>query len=242
MASYQGHLSVSIVLGTCYGGLGVSGMGMDWGEAFLGMGLTSLGGLLPDLDSDSGVPVRELFGLAAAAAPFLLFSRVRAAFTLEQTIVLLAGVYLLIRYGVSEVFKRATVHRGMFHSIPGMLVAGLLVFLSYDSPSRPLRCYLAVGVMLGFLSHLILDELCSVDFMGARLHISKSAGSALKFYSPSWAATVACYMFLSGLLFVAWVHLKPQHEFGAPWAPRQPAPSQPAVSPARASPDSPRYP
>jgi hypothetical protein len=216
MASYQGHLSVSIVLGACYGGLGVSAMGMDWGEAFLGMGLTALGGLLPDLDSDSGVPVRELFGLAAAAAPFLLFRRVRAAFTLEQTIVLLAGVYLLIRYGVSEVFKRATVHRGMFHSVPAMLIAGLLVFLSYDSPSRVLRYYLAVGVMLGFLSHLVLDELCSVDFMGGRLRLSKSAGSALKFYSPSWGATVGCYIFLSGLLFVAWVQLDPQRALVSP--------------------------
>src|SRR5205823_14780894 len=119
MASYQGHLCTSICLGAGYGALGAWGWGLDWGPAFLGLGLTALGGVLPDLDSDSGVPVRELFGLAAAAAPFLLFARVRSAgFTLEQTIVLLAGIYLLIRYGVSEVFKRATVHRGMFHSIP----------------------------------------------------------------------------------------------------------------------------
>src|SRR5205085_2109900 len=128
------------------------------------------------------------------------FTRVRAAgYSPEQTIVLLAGIYLLIRYGVSEVFKRATVHRGMFHSVPAMLITGLLVFLSYDTPYRMLRYYLAVGVMLGFLSHLVLDELYSVDFMGLRVRISKSAGSALKFYSPSWAATLACYVFLSGL-------------------------------------------
>jgi hypothetical protein len=96
----------------------------------------------------------------------------------------------------------------MFHSIPAMGIAGLLVFLAYDSPSLWLRGYLAVGVMVGFLSHLVLDELCSVNFMGAR--VSKSAGTALKLYSSSWSATLACYMFLSGLAFVAWVSLDPR--------------------------------
>jgi hypothetical protein len=209
MASYKGHLATSICLGAGYGALGAWGWGLDWGPACLAFGLTAVGGVLPDLDSDSGVPVRELFGLAAAAAPFLLFTRVRAnGFTPEQTFTLLAGLYLLIRYVVSEVFKRVTVHRGMFHSIPAMGISGLLVFLAYDSPSLWLRGYLAVGVMIGFLSHLVLDELCSVDFMGAR--ISKSSGTALKLYSSSWAATLACYMFLSGLIFVAWVSLDPR--------------------------------
>jgi hypothetical protein len=211
MASYQGHLSVSITLGTCYGGLGVWGLDLDWGPAFLGLGVTALGGVLPDLDSDSGVPVRELFGLIAAVAPILLWGPLRAnGFPLEQTIVLLAGVYLLIRYGVSEVFKRLTVHRGMFHSVPAMGIAGLLVFLAYDTPDLWLRYYLAGGVMLGFLSHLVLDELYSVDFMGVRVRISKSAGSALKLYSPSWPATVTCYMLLGGLIFAAWVTLDPR--------------------------------
>ena len=230
MASYKGHLSVSATLGTCYGAVGIWGWDLDWGPAFLGLGVTTLGGVLPDLDSDSGVPVRELFGLAAAAAPFLLWGRLRAdGFSLEQTIVLLAAAYLLIRYGVSEVFKRATVHRGMFHSIPAMLIAGLLVFLGYDTPATWLRYYLAFGVMLGFLSHLILDELYSVDFMGFRVKISKSAGSALKLYSPSWSATVACYLFLGGLVFAAWVRLDPH-------APGHPTPSHfdgPAATRAR---------
>ncbi len=208
MASYQGHLTTSSVLGAAYGGLGYVYGNLDWGQAFLGAGLTAMGGLMPDLDSDSGVPVRELFSLAAAAAPFLLFGRLQAGgFTLEQTIVVCAAVYLLIRYGVSELFKRYTVHRGMFHSVPALLIAGLLVFLSYHSPARWLRYYLAGGVMLGFLSHLVLDELYSVDFMGVQIRLSKSAGSAMKFWSSDWAATAGTYLLLLGLAFAAWIHL-----------------------------------
>jgi hypothetical protein len=203
MASYQGHLSTSAFLGACYGAGGAWYGNLDWGPAFLGAGLTAAGGLLPDLDSDSSVPVRELFGLAAAVTPFLLFERVHAAgFNLEQTIVVLAGVYLLIRYAVSQLFKHITVHRGMFHSLPALGIAALSVFLLYHSPSRDLRVYLAAGVALGFLSHLVLDELCSVDFMGVKL--KQSAGSALKLTSRSWPATATTYLILCGLGYAAW--------------------------------------
>src|SRR5262245_23839631 len=87
MSSYQVHLATSSALGAGYGSLAAFHWHMDWGPVFLGAGLTALGGLLPDLDSDSGVPVRELFGVAAAATPFLLFPRLEhAGFTLEQTL------------------------------------------------------------------------------------------------------------------------------------------------------------
>src|SRR5947208_12653748 len=66
MASYRGHLAFSTVLGAAYGAGAIWQFQIPWAPAALGGGLTALGGLLPDLDSDSGVPVRELFGLAAA--------------------------------------------------------------------------------------------------------------------------------------------------------------------------------
>jgi len=62
-------------------------------------------------------------------------------------------------------------------------------------------------VMLGFLSHLVLDELCSVNFMGVTIKLNKYAGSALKFRSPSAAATGLTYLLLGGLLFLAWTDL-----------------------------------
>ena len=42
------------------------------------------GAALPDLDSDSGVPVRELFGVAAATVPFLLLQRLDALILVVQ--------------------------------------------------------------------------------------------------------------------------------------------------------------
>src|SRR5439155_1904644 len=119
------------------------------------------------------------------------------------------GVYILIRYGARALFGRLTVHRGMFHSIPAMLIAGLLVLLLHHSPSALTRLYLAGGIMLGFFSHLLLDELFDVDFFGARVHMKKHAGSPLKLYSSSWSATLLTYGLLVWLVYL--VH----GEFGA---------------------------
>src|SRR5262249_57064682 len=129
--------------------------------------------------------VREMFGLLAVAVPVLLFRRLEHTFTLEQTLVILAGLYLLIRYGASALFKKYTVHRGIFHSLPMMLVFGLLVFVASQGPHLAERLFLAGGVMLGFLSHLVLDEIYAVDFMGMKVKFNKYAGSALKLWSPS---------------------------------------------------------
>jgi membrane-bound metal-dependent hydrolase YbcI (DUF457 family) len=204
MASYIGHLSFSTVLGAAYGSFGSLYLHLDWGPVFLGAGLTAVGGLLPDVDSDSGVPVRELFGLGAIILPLLVLRRLESqGLSMEQIMVLLAAAFLIIRYGISAVFKKYTVHRGIYHSIPAMLIVGMGVFLVYQSPDVNLRLYFAGGTMLGFLSHLILDELCSVDFMGAKVTLNKYAGSALKFFSPSWPVTLGAYAILGSLVWLA---------------------------------------
>jgi|SRR5579875_127279 hypothetical protein len=207
MASYRGHLTFAGLLGAGYGSLALLEGNGDWGPALIAAGLTTLGGLLPDLDSDSGVPVRELFGAAAAVVPILLFDRVKdlCQQSTEQTLFVLAVLYLFIRYVLSYIFKSFTVHRGMFHSVPALLIAGLATYLLYPSDDVRRRLFLSGATMLGFLSHLILDEIYSVDFLGARLHPNKYAGSALKFFSKSWLATLTTYLLLGFLAWRAWL-------------------------------------
>ena len=205
MASYKGHLAFSSALGAACGAFGWWYLGLDWGSVLLGAGLTAVGGLLPDLDSDSGVPVREMFNLAGTITPLLLLRRLHhSALTTEQVLVVMIGIYLFVRFGVKQVFMRWTVHRGMFHSVPAMLIAGLAVYLMHHGPDERTRLYLAGGTMIGFLSHLVLDEIYSVDFMGLRVRLNKYAGSALKFVSPSWPATLIAYGILTGLGVAAW--------------------------------------
>jgi hypothetical protein len=198
----------SSVLGAAYGAVATWQLHLDWGPVFLGAGLTTVGGLLPDLDSDSGVPVREIFGLLGTVVPLLVLRRLHHhGVPFDEALVIAAAVYVVIRYGLSQLFKRLTVHRGMFHSLPAMLIAGLAIFLLDRGSETPVRLFLAGGVMLGFLSHLVLDEIFSVDFMG--LHLKKSAGSALKLASKSLPATLTCYAILAALGYLTWRDVSP---------------------------------
>jgi len=206
MAGFRTHITVSGVVGFFYGGAAVEPMGFATEPAVLAAGLTTVGGMLPDLDSDSGVPIREMFGLAAIVMPLTIVPRLHHMGVSQEGILatLLFG-YVFIRYFASKLFKHLSVHRGMYHSIPAMLIAGLVVYLGYHSPDRNLRLLLGLGVMLGFLSHLILDEIYSVGFNGVKIKLKASAGSAVKFISPSFPATATCYAILGALGYLAYL-------------------------------------
>lgn len=202
MANFREHVIVSGLLGVGYGGGAVWGFGFDPMQATLAGGLATLGGMLPDLDLDTGVPIRELFGLTGALAPLLLLNRLAGwGGSLEATILMAAGVYLLVRFGAAWVLSRVTVHRGMFHSIPAALIAAEIVFLCYSHSDPWPRLLLAGGVLVGFTSHLLLDEIYSVQVRGVSVRLNKAAGSALKLFSSSAAATFFAYALLLGLTY-----------------------------------------
>jgi membrane-bound metal-dependent hydrolase YbcI (DUF457 family) len=206
MADFRTHITVSGVIGIGVGAAAVQPLGFPVETAVLAAALTAVGGMLPDLDSDSGVPVRELFALAAVMAPLVMVPRlIQMGLTREGVLACLLGGYVVIRYWLRAVFKRLTVHRGMFHSVPAMLISGLVVYLGYHSDHRPTRVLFALGVTAGFLSHLVLDELYSVDLRGLRVKLNKFAGSAVKLFSPSLPGTAACYAVLGALLYLAYL-------------------------------------
>jgi membrane-bound metal-dependent hydrolase YbcI (DUF457 family) len=227
MASFRGHLAFSASLGAAYGALSYWQLGLDWGTAALCAGITAVGGMLPDLDSDSGVPVREMFGLAGVFIPLILLRRfVQTGWDVERILVLLGVTFVRIRYGLAFVFKRLTVHRGMFHSIPGMLIAGIATFLMYKTDSLRPRLFISAGVTIGFFSHLLLDEICAVDFRGLKPKLNQFAGSALKFGSKSYWATGLTYLTLLVLCGLVVLDVTPS----APARQNEQAMQPPAVS------------
>lgn len=198
MASFYGHMALAAPLGAATAAVGWHHLGLDPACAVLGGCLCTFSGMLPDLDSDSGKPVREMFSLLGALVPVMLLRRLSESGLSEDAVLLaLIGVYFLVRFGLATVFKTFTVHRGMFHSVPAMLVCGLLVFNTGSETHLEERAFHACAAMLGFFSHLFLDEIYSVKltFWGG-VRFNQFAGTAVKFFGPSWRANVACYLLL----------------------------------------------
>jgi membrane-bound metal-dependent hydrolase YbcI (DUF457 family) len=150
--------------------------------------------MLPDIDSDSGVPVRETMGFAAAVSPMMLVDRFQhLGLNYEQMVLAGGASYLFVRFGIAKLLMRYTVHRGMFHSIPALLIFTGLAFLICDYSNLQLRYFKAGGVFLGVLSHLLLDEIFAIEWAGGRWRFKKSFGTALKLWSDSLWGSFSTY-------------------------------------------------
>jgi membrane-bound metal-dependent hydrolase YbcI (DUF457 family) len=183
MAGFKTHIGASTAVGIGYGAVGYA-LGLPPSTCMVAAGLCSVSGMLPDLDSDSGVPVRETWALVAAFVPALMIPRfVQLGLNTEQMALAAGLIYLAIRFCIQKIFKRFSVHRGMWHSIPAAAIAGLLAFLIVSGTSLEIRLFKTAAVVLGFLVHLGLDEFYSVEVRAGRLRIKKSLGTALKFWT-----------------------------------------------------------
>ena len=200
MAGFKQHISVSGGIGVATGLTATVGLGFTPVQGMLVGYLTTLGGMLPDLDSSSGRPIRELFGVTAALVPMAFADELRRLGGDMETVLLLAVVsYLSIRFGGAWLLSKLAVHRVMFHSVPAMMIAAEVVFLTYHSDSNTVRLLMAVGIALGFLSHLILDEIYAVQWNGLKLELNQFAGSAVKFFGKSFSANAFTWLTLAGL-------------------------------------------
>jgi len=187
------HITTSSTLGVAYGGAAFALFDVPLPTCLLAGGLCGVSGMLPDLDSDSGIPLRESVAFAAAVVPMMLIDRLmHPPFNFASEMLVLSGAvaYLVIRFGLAKMLSRFTVHRGMFHSLPAAAIAGELAFL-VASGDLDMRCFKAGGVLLGFMSHLILDEIYSLDLRHGR--VKKSFGTAVKLWSKSHWANVSTY-------------------------------------------------
>ena len=200
MAGFHTHIAVSTAVGIGYAVWGGAQYELQTSTCVLAGGLCAIAGIMPDLDSDSGIPARETISLAAALVPMLLFQRFHAmGMSIEHMVLAGAPIYLVIRFGLGSVLKAVSVHRGMFHSIPAAIIAGLIGYLICDSGVNLVRYYKAFAVTLGYMTHLLLDEIWSLEFGAGLPRVKKSFGTALKLFGDDAGATLTTYCLL-GLL------------------------------------------
>jgi hypothetical protein len=176
-----------------YGGAAYACYGVPASTSILAAGLCSVSGMLPDVDSGPGRPLREITTFMAAVVPAMLVRRFEHMGLSPESVILTAvTIYVVIRFGFSWLLRHFTVHRGMFHSLPAAAIFGALTFLLAYNDDAALRWFTAGSVVLGYLSHLILDEIYSVQWDGAP-RLKKSFGTALKLYGEGWWPNISTY-------------------------------------------------
>jgi hypothetical protein len=200
LASFSGHLfggaAVSSGAALAVYGLGWSGPQQIQILFLLGVA----GGLLPDLDSDNSAAARAFFTLLGVASAFFVSVALIERLPVLELALVGAGVFLVARYGLFEVFARLTVHRGLWHSWLAAGFAALAVTnVSFHLAGFPAWESWLAGffVAVGYLTHLCLDEIASVDLLGNR--VKRSFGTALKPFSTS-APAASAGMFLAALV------------------------------------------
>jgi hypothetical protein len=194
MAGFRMHVGTSTVLGCGYAGVLALGYGVKEDTAIVAGAMCAFGGMLPDLDSDYGVPLRETMAFTAAIIPIFMVKRFEALHLSHDSMALAAvGTYLFVRFGVTRLIRKFTVHRGMFHSIPAMLIFGGIAFLICGGSPFAVRCMKAGGLMAGCLSHLLLDEIYAVEFKSGRWRMKKSFGTAMKLWGDSRGSNFVTY-------------------------------------------------
>ena len=72
MAGFRMHVTTSAVLGCGYAGVGHAVYGVPLDTSLVAGAMCGFSGMLPDLDSDYGVPLRETMAFTAAIVPMLL--------------------------------------------------------------------------------------------------------------------------------------------------------------------------
>ena len=161
-----------------------------------------VGGVLPDIDLRSSQPSKALFSVLGVFAGLAWLSANLQSFTGLELWLGTITVYLLVRFPTAYVFHRMSVHRGVLHSLIAAIMAGVLTCaVAYQQmhTSELQSWLLGLSMMLGYLVHLLLDELFSVDFTGVR--IRRSFGSAVKVLDTQQLPASCLVIFVT---LVAW--------------------------------------
>ena len=170
-----------------------------------------VGSILPDIDLRVSRPSRALFSGFAIFFSFAVLFAAADHFSIAELWLLWLGTLLFVRYGLHTIFHNSTIHRGTWHSLLAALfsAAATAVIFGHLLDRHAGVAWLAGGFMLvGYLVHLTLDEISSVDMIDRR--VKASFGTALKVYDRRYPlGTVGM---AAALVFAVWLAPSP-HTF-----------------------------
>ncbi len=208
MANFNTHFTVAATASAAASGTLLAMKVVTPEQGAIAFILGVIGGLLPDVDSAHSTAIKVGFNvLSLLMTIFLIFNK-SSSYSIMEMVLMSTIVFAGIRYCLLELFRKLSKHRGMFHSMPVALLWGIAVAILMDlffGLSSLISWVYGFMVSFGYLIHLTLDEIYSVDLGNRR--IKRSLGTALKFYSLRTplekVQTIMIYGSLVGLISIA---------------------------------------
>ncbi len=181
MANFNTHISVAAVASGLMATVTLKLGHIIDSEAVLLTALGTLGGILPDIDLKYSYPSRIIFSFLGIIASFIAVFSLQQQFSIMELWMTATAVFLVVRFPVWMVFHKFTTHRGAIHSLAtALLFLFMVTTLGFHAfrQTELLAWLSGFAIFFGFIIHLLLDELYSVDFVGNKL--KRSFGSAMK--------------------------------------------------------------
>ena len=202
MANFRTHLTVGTVAASA-AAFASFGQGLsDPAETQALFAVAVAASLLPDIDADDSRPIRAVFDLAGIVCGFLAAFYFAGQLRVVELLLIWTVVWFVVRWPLRWTFARFTAHRGVWHSL---LMAVTISLAATVTSARwlevsPQMAWLVGGfALIGYVTHLVLDEFASVDLFDHR--VKRSFGTALKPLSlRAWPASLA----LAGVLWGLW--------------------------------------
>ncbi len=189
MADFKTHVSVGAATG-----FAVAVISYNWNlipNAYMAVIVffaTVIGSFMPDTDSDSGIPLKIIFTTYAyfMAAISLYWLHVAGANLPLKIFVPSASFFFVLKF-LKEKFREWTDHRGIFHSVPAWLATFLISLFIAGTTNLSLReqFVIAFAVSMGYLCHLVLDELYSLNVVTDGL-LSEKKHTWKEIWSKHW--------------------------------------------------------
>lgn len=213
MANFNVHLNTAIITTGLASSALLTAEHIDLNSALWLWFLGSIGGLLPDIDSDNSTSLDMIFNLFALSAVLFVLSFITtdlfSQISFIELIMIPLIVYCLMRYLIRPIFEKITVHRGSCHSLFFLLFTALLTtqvtwqLNDQETLKSTIFAWLAGGfIFLGGIVHLLLDEIYSVDLSNIR--IKRSFGTALKLADfNNKLLTLTTVIAIVGLVYIA---------------------------------------
>jgi len=189
MANFKTHINTAIIGSGLASAALLSTNHIGFNHAIWLWFLGTIGGLLPDIDSDNSTSLDTIFGILTLSTVLISVRFISHAIFQEPRFIELIAtaitVYGMMRLIVRPLFEHITVHRGSCHSILFLVLSGLITtqltlrLSGTDTQQVHFIAWLSGGfIFMGGMIHLLLDEICSVDLQNVT--IKRSFGTAIK--------------------------------------------------------------